>query len=334
MRPAKISARLASSLRWPSALSVPFASRRTPISSFASTRSTQQHDGRGRRPQRYVWPVSTGRPGYDTPNGTFKPTAWTPTISRRSGTMRRCRIPCSSICTATPFTAFSTSSISAWRCRMAACGCRRDHAATLFDLVKTEGMANTSVSVERPHAGRRQRPGGARAAAGERNGLFAATAIVRDADRAAIRASSTPQQQYREPAGYGQQPLYDAAAGYGQPGYAQPQPTASRSLLRPAGLTVSRYYGQRRLLRAAGLSRRSRRRSIGSGNAVHAAVERRPRRSVAPPPPKWNSLGVRCSSQRTHLSPGGFNQSCRSFVVAALPPLVAGLTAPRRPAPR
>jgi len=23
--------------------------------------------------QRYVWPVSTGRPGYDTPNGTFKP---------------------------------------------------------------------------------------------------------------------------------------------------------------------------------------------------------------------------------------------------------------------
>jgi hypothetical protein len=22
---------------------------------------------------RYVWPVSTGRPGYDTPNGTFKP---------------------------------------------------------------------------------------------------------------------------------------------------------------------------------------------------------------------------------------------------------------------
>ena len=22
--------------------------------------------------QRYVWPVSTGRPGYDTPNGTFK----------------------------------------------------------------------------------------------------------------------------------------------------------------------------------------------------------------------------------------------------------------------
>jgi lipoprotein-anchoring transpeptidase ErfK/SrfK len=22
---------------------------------------------------RYVWPVSTGRPGYDTPNGTFRP---------------------------------------------------------------------------------------------------------------------------------------------------------------------------------------------------------------------------------------------------------------------
>ncbi len=23
--------------------------------------------------QRYVWPISTGRPGYDTPNGSFKP---------------------------------------------------------------------------------------------------------------------------------------------------------------------------------------------------------------------------------------------------------------------
>ena len=23
--------------------------------------------------QRYTWPVSTGRPGYDTPNGTFRP---------------------------------------------------------------------------------------------------------------------------------------------------------------------------------------------------------------------------------------------------------------------
>src|SRR6516165_8040355 len=36
-------------------------------------KSTQQMSVAVDGAQRYVWPVSTGRPGYDTPSGTFKP---------------------------------------------------------------------------------------------------------------------------------------------------------------------------------------------------------------------------------------------------------------------
>ena len=58
--------------------------------------------------QRYVWPVSTGRPGYDTPGGNYKPNRMDADITPRNGTMRRCRMRFSSISTVTPSTAFST----------------------------------------------------------------------------------------------------------------------------------------------------------------------------------------------------------------------------------
>jgi lipoprotein-anchoring transpeptidase ErfK/SrfK len=60
---------------------------------------------------RYVWPVSTGRAGYDTPNGTFKVNRMhADHLSQEwdNAPMRRCLTPCSSTCTAMPFTAFST----------------------------------------------------------------------------------------------------------------------------------------------------------------------------------------------------------------------------------
>src|SRR6201987_4403510 len=39
---------------------------------IAINKSTQQMSVAVDGAQRYTWPVSTGRPGYDTPNGTFK----------------------------------------------------------------------------------------------------------------------------------------------------------------------------------------------------------------------------------------------------------------------
>ena len=60
---------------------------------------------------RYNWPVSTARPGYRTPTGTFKPTALV-TTARPSMKARRCRIRFSSYA-ATPFTGPTRSSISA-----------------------------------------------------------------------------------------------------------------------------------------------------------------------------------------------------------------------------
>ena len=42
--------------------------------------------------ERYVWPVSTGHSGYDTPSGDFQPFRMERTTVRKSGTTRRCRI--------------------------------------------------------------------------------------------------------------------------------------------------------------------------------------------------------------------------------------------------
>ena len=44
-----------------------------PTSSSISTSRRSAWRSRSIGQQRYIWPVSTGRAGYDTPNGTFKP---------------------------------------------------------------------------------------------------------------------------------------------------------------------------------------------------------------------------------------------------------------------
>ena len=89
-------------------------------------KSTQQMAVAVDGTQRYEWPVSTGRPGYDTPNGTFKPNRmdadhYLPGVGQCADAafdlLRHER--------ATPSTAFSTSRTSALRSRMAVCGCRR-----------------------------------------------------------------------------------------------------------------------------------------------------------------------------------------------------------------
>jgi lipoprotein-anchoring transpeptidase ErfK/SrfK len=57
---------------------------------------------------RYVWPVSTGRPGYDTPNGTFKVNRMDADHQSQEWDGAPMPTPCSSTCAGTPFTAFPT----------------------------------------------------------------------------------------------------------------------------------------------------------------------------------------------------------------------------------
>jgi L,D-transpeptidase catalytic domain len=117
-------------------------------------------------------------------------------------------------------------------------GCVRlspDHAATLFDLVKTEGMANTSVSIE----GRT--PGGdnvpvARAHLPDNETAYNAQGYATQPYNARPmqiapqygQQQQPPQQPYgqqqqQQPYDDGQQQAY-SQPGYGQRYYAQPQP--------------------------------------------------------------------------------------------------------------
>jgi hypothetical protein len=97
--------------------------------------------------QRYVWPVSTGRRGYDTPSGAFK-------INRMdadhfSQEWDNAPMPHSMFFDLHGHAIHGFFDVKHLGLAVSH-GCVRlspDHAATLFDLVKTEGMANTSVSI-------------------------------------------------------------------------------------------------------------------------------------------------------------------------------------------
>jgi L,D-transpeptidase catalytic domain len=169
--------------------------------------------------QRYTWPISTGRPGYDTPNGSYKPNRMD--ADHFSQEWDNAPMP------HTIFFDLHGHAIHGFfdvkhLGRAVSHGCVRlspDHATTLFNLVKSEGMANTSVVV----AGRT--PGG---------------------DNVPVARSHLPENETV----YNSQPV-QIAPGYGQPNYGQSnygqptygQPTyAQRNYARPyAGQS---YYGQ------------------------------------------------------------------------------------------
>jgi len=95
---------------------------------------------------RYEWPVSTGRPGFDTPNGTFRP-QWM-TQMHHSNEYENAPMPHSIFFTGgdaihgftgTPFGVAAVSH-----------GCVRlplRQAASLYELVRQEGMPNTTIVV-------------------------------------------------------------------------------------------------------------------------------------------------------------------------------------------
>jgi hypothetical protein len=164
--------------------------------------------------QRYVWPVSTGRPGYDTPNGTFKPNRMD--ADHYSQEWDNAPMPHAVFFDLDGHAIHGFFDVKHLG-RAVSHGCVRlspDHAQTLFNMIKTQGMGDTKVVV----AG--HTPGG---------------------DNAPVARSHLPVNETVSSAasertsGYGRD-RGDGQSGYGQRGYAQPsnQPSyAQRSYPQP-----------------------------------------------------------------------------------------------------
>jgi len=186
--------------------------------------------------QRYVWPVSTGRAGYDTPNGTFKPNRMD--ADHLSQEWDNAPMP------HTIFFDMSGHAIHGFfdvkHLGLAVShGCVRlspDHAATLFDLVKTERMSNTTVVVSgRTPAG--QSP----EVAGRRTPADASAAV--NPMRIAPDYSQQPARPYdqEQPPQYAQPP--EVYYGQARPAYGQP-PTYYRAAAPQPYYAQPQYYGQ------------------------------------------------------------------------------------------
>ena len=127
----------------------------------SSQRMTVTVDGK----QLYDWPVSTGGAATTRQAATLSRSAWKSITTATSGTTRRCPIRSFSPRSATPFTAPTEQRNLG---RPVSHGCVRlsvKNAATLWELVKRQKMANTTVVLSggvpggaRPPAAARSRP--------------------------------------------------------------------------------------------------------------------------------------------------------------------------------
>jgi hypothetical protein len=193
-----------------------------PLTSFARAdiviaidKSTQQMSVAVDGSQRYVWPVSTGRPGYDTPNGNFK-------INRMdadhySQEWDNAPMPHTMFFDMQGHAVHGFFDVKHLGLAVSH-GCVRlspDNAAVLFDLVKGEGMANTTVII------------GGRTPGGGNGPVARSRQPMNETVSDQPQYGQQPQQQYGQP-GYGQryyaQPYYGQyyAQPYGQPYYGQP----------------------------------------------------------------------------------------------------------------
>jgi hypothetical protein len=182
--------------------------------------------------QRYIWRVSTGRGGYDTPNGTFKINRMD--ADHMSQEWDNAPMPHSMFFDMRGHAIhgfFDTKHLG----MAVSHGCVRlspDHASTLWDLIKAEGMSATTVVVSgqippgSPEVARRRAP--VEASADAPQGYY-------------------QQPVYGQPLSYYQQPVYvQPPPGYGrpQPGYVQPQPYYSQQQAQTAYRPAQPYYGQ------------------------------------------------------------------------------------------
>lgn len=179
--------------------------------------------------QRYTWPVSTGRPGYDTPSGTFKVNRMD--ANHFSQEWDNAPMPHTMFFDLHGHAIHGFSDVKHLGLAVSH-GCVRlnpANATVLFDLVKAEGMANTSVTI----TGRA--PGGndvpvARSHLPDAETVYSPQPLAPDGNQAPQQAYGQQPQPYygQQQQAYGQQP---------QPYYGQQQPYYGQQQQQP-------YYGQ------------------------------------------------------------------------------------------
>jgi L,D-transpeptidase catalytic domain len=168
--------------------------------------------------QRYEWPISTGRAGYETPNGTFKPNRMD--ADHLSQEWDNAPMPHTIFFDMHGHAIHGFFDVKHLGLPVSH-GCVRlspDHAATLFGLVKAEGMGNTTVTVSgqtpssrSPEVAQRRAP--------------AAETVAAAPMQIAPQYAPPPSPYYGQPAygqGYYRQPYYGQGY-YGQPVYQQQQ---------------------------------------------------------------------------------------------------------------
>ena len=199
-------------------LTIPFASAARADIQINIDKSSQHMTVAVDGSQRYDWPVSTGRPGYDTPSGEFKPNRMD--ADHYSQEWDNAPMPHAIFIDLKGHAIHGFLDVKHLGLPVSH-GCIRlspDHAATLFDLVKKEGMANTKVAIvgRTPHGdnapvARSHLPMNETASSGQQQQI----------------APYDSQQGYSQPQGYNQPPnqqqQYGQQQGYGQQGYGQQQ---------------------------------------------------------------------------------------------------------------
>jgi hypothetical protein len=201
------------------ALALPFASAAHANIVINIDKNAQQMSVAVDGAQRYTWPVSTGRPGYDTPNGTFKVNRMD--ADHFSQEWDNAPMPHTMFFDMRGHAIHGFFDVKHLGLAVSH-GCVRlapANATVLFDLVKAQGMANTSVTITgQTPAG--SGPAMARQAAPQ---TVAGPPTSIEPDYGQQQPPGYAQQP--PPVGYGQQPYYGQRAygqGYQQPYYAQP----------------------------------------------------------------------------------------------------------------
>jgi hypothetical protein len=221
------------------ALAVPFALPARAAILIAIDKTTQQMAVSVDGTQRYVWPVSTGRSGYETPNGTFKPNRMD--ADHLSQEWDNAPMPHTIFFDMHGHAIHGFFDVKHLGLPVSH-GCVRispDHAAELFALVKTETMKETTVVVSGqtllPYVAQRN-PNAARRRAPVANNIAPPVEIaprysqqpqpqeLQDPQAAALQQQQLQlqQQQQQQAAPYGQQSYYRQPQPYY--GQAQPQP--------------------------------------------------------------------------------------------------------------
>jgi L,D-transpeptidase catalytic domain len=201
---------------------------------------------------RYLWPVSTGRAGYDTPNGTFKVNRMD--ANHFSQEWDNAPMPHTMFFDMHGHAIHGFSDVAHLGLAVSH-GCVRlapANATVLFNLVKAEGMANTSVTI----TGRT--PGGdnapvARSRLPENETVYSSQPLPITPPAAGYYGQQ-PAPGYGQQAapGYDQRPSYygqQAAPGYDQPPPPPPPPGYAQQLpAQPPPVTYGQqpYYGGQR----------------------------------------------------------------------------------------